>query len=71
MTKTELITDLRRHGGGSGFITRKQLADYFGVSEPRAIDKYLNGLERVSGKYYFIGDVSSNIINNLGGNSNG
>lgn len=62
MTKTELSADLRRHGGGSGFITRKQLADYFGVAEPRVIDKYLEGLERVSAKYYFIGDVSDNIL---------
>ena len=62
MTKTELSADLRRHGGGSGFITRKQLADYFGVAEPRAIDKYLQGLERVSDKYYFIADVSENIL---------
>lgn len=62
MTKTELSADLRRHGGGSGFITRKQLADYFGVSEPRAIDKYLEGLEKVSSKYYFIADVSENIL---------
>ena len=62
MTKTELSADLRRHGGGSGFITRKQLADYFGVSEPRAIDKYLQGLERISQKYYFISDVSESIM---------
>ena len=62
MTKAELREDLRRHGGGSGFITRKQLADYFGVAEPRVIDRYLEGLERVSDKYYFIGDVSDNIL---------
>lgn len=62
MTKTELNTDLRRHCNGSGFITRKQLADYFGRSEPRAIDKYLEGLERVSGKYFFISDVSESIL---------
>lgn len=62
MTKTELNADLRRHCGGSGFITRSQVASFFGVSEPRVIDKYLEGLERVSGKYYFIGDVSSNIM---------
>lgn len=62
MTKTELNSDLRRHCGGSGFITRKGVADYFGVSEPRAIDKYLEGLERVSEKYYFISDVSENIL---------
>lgn len=62
MTKAELSKDLKRHGGGAGFITRKQLADYFGVSEPRAIDKYLQGLERVSGKYYFVEDVSAQIL---------
>lgn len=62
MTKTELSADLRRHCGGSGFITRKGVADYFGVSEPRVIDKYLQGLERVSEKYYFISDVSESIM---------
>ena len=62
MTKTELTADLRRHCGGSGFITRKGTADYFGVSEPRAIDKYLEGLPRVSDKYYFIGDLADNIL---------
>lgn len=62
MTKAELNADLRRHAGGSGFITRKGVADYFGVVEPRAIDKYLDGLERVSGKYYFIIDVAERIL---------
>lgn len=62
MTKAELTADLRRHCGGSGFTTRKQLADYFGVAEPRVIDRYLKGLERVSDKYYFISDVSDNIM---------
>lgn len=62
MTKAELSADLRRNGGGSGFITRRQLADYFGVSEPRVVDKYLEGLEKVSGKYYFVQDVSASIL---------
>lgn len=62
MTKAELSADLRRHVGGSGFITRSQLANYYGVAEPRAIDKYLEGLDRISKKYYFIGDVASNIL---------
>lgn len=62
MTKTELTADLRKFLGGSGFITRRQTADYFGVSEPRVIDKYLHGLPRISDKYYFISDVAENIL---------
>lgn len=62
MTKAELTADLRRYCQGSGFITRKQLSGYFRVKEPRVIDKYLEGLERVSDKYYFIGDVSERIM---------
>lgn len=62
MTKTELSAALRKHCNGASFITRSQAASFFGVSEPRVIDKYLEGLERVSSKYYFIEDVSNNIM---------
>jgi hypothetical protein len=41
---------------GSGFITRTKLAAYMGKSNPRHVDKYLAGLERI-GTNYFIPDV--------------
>lgn len=67
MTKTELVNDLKRSCGGSGFITRKQVSDYFGNACPKSIDRYLRGLERVNEKYFFIPDVADNIIRYKGG----
>lgn len=61
MTKAELTADIRRACGG-GFITRKQLAEYFGRACPKSIDKYLDGLDRINGKYYFAGDVAESIL---------
>jgi hypothetical protein len=60
MDKRELVSDMRRYCGGS-FITRKKLADYMGVKDPKNIDKYIRGLERVEGKYYFVPDVASSL----------
>ena len=63
MTKAELITDMKRSCGDSGFITRTQLKCYFGNSCPKSVDKYLQGLDRIDGKYYFVGDVAASIMN--------
>lgn len=60
MNKTELIKDMKSYTG-SGFITRSKLAGYMGKTNPRHIDKFLEGLDRV-GKNYFIPDVASAIM---------
>jgi hypothetical protein len=58
MTKQEIQKDMRAYVGG-GFITRTQFAAYMGMKDPRkAKEKFLDGLERVDGKYYFIPDVA-------------
>lgn len=44
------------------FVTRKKLADYFGMKDPRGIDQYLDGIDRISGKYYFVNDVVDKIL---------
>lgn len=67
MNKSELIADLKRSCGGSGFITRNQVCLYFGNSCPKSVDRYLHDLERVNAKYYFIPDVAGNIIKYRGG----
>lgn len=60
MNKAELVKDLKSYAN-SGFITRKKFADYMGVSDAHNVDKYLSGLDRVNGKYYFIPDVAENL----------
>lgn len=62
MTKQELTADLKRYCGGGSFITRTELQRYMNYSCPKRVDKYLHGLERVSGTRYFINDVAANII---------
>lgn len=62
MTKNELTADMRRHCGGSSFISRTELASFMGYSCPKRVDRFLDGLDRIAGTRYFIGDVASNIL---------
>ena len=59
MKRSDLIADMRRFVGGGGFITRKSLADYLGYKDPHCVDKYLIGLDKVGGRYFFIPDVAT------------
>lgn len=61
MTKTELTADLKRYCGGS-FITRTELAKYMNYSSPKRVDRFLQGLDRISGTRYFCGDVAERIL---------
>ncbi len=62
MTKQELIRAMVSSGDGSYFITKSDLARFFGVSHSRYIEKYVEGLDRIGGKRYFIPDVAGRII---------
>lgn len=55
MKKNEIIKDMQSNIGSS-FITRKKLADYLGRKDPKDVDKYLIGLDRL-GTTYFVPDV--------------
>lgn len=60
MNKRDLTKDMKFYTGSS-FITRSKLAAYMGKSNPRHIDKFLQGLDRV-GTNYFIPDVVDAIL---------
>ena len=66
MTKKDLIADMKQTVGGGGFITLSGIAAYVGVKSHHSVDKYVNGLERINKKYYFIPDVADQMIK-LGG----
>lgn len=61
MTKNELTTELKRFCGGA-FITRQQLAIFMGYSSPKRVDRFLQGLDRISGTRFFVPDVAERII---------
>lgn len=60
MLKSEIAKDMQK-ATGSSFITRSGLQKYMGCKDVKTVDKYLDGLERVSGKYYFIPDVAESL----------
>jgi hypothetical protein len=63
MTRQELIKDIKQSvGDGRGFITLSDIAKYIGVKSHHSVDKYVNGLDRINGKYYFIPDVADSIL---------
>lgn len=61
MTKNEITADLRRFCGG-GFVTRSQLAQFLGYASPKRVDRFLEGLDRISGTRYFINDVAERLL---------
>lgn len=66
MTKKELVADMKQTVGGGGFITLSGIANYIGVKSHHSVDKYVIGLDRINGKYYFIPDVADSMLR-LGG----
>lgn len=65
MDKRELKAEMKRYTGG-GFITAKQLTSFLGAKDQYKVrEKYLLGLDRVSGKYYFIPDVVTRLMEEI------
>lgn len=66
MTKKDLIADMKHFVGGSSFITISGIANYVGVKSHHSVDKYVDGLQRINGRRFFIPDVADQMIR-LGG----
>ncbi|MEY8366799.1 hypothetical protein AALA22_14265 [Anaerovoracaceae bacterium 41-7] len=60
MEKNQMKRDLERFCGGV-FITRQKLAESMGISNPRHVDRFLAGLERIDGKYYLVSDIAARL----------
>lgn len=63
MERKRIIQEMRTMFG-TGVITRKNLAKYFGTTE-KTVERYLAGLEAVDGKYYFIQDVADSLLERM------
>lgn len=59
MKKQDIKEALGSYTGGAAVITRAQFARFMGIKNPKNVDKYLCGLDRISGKYYLITDVTN------------
>ena len=64
MDKATLVRRLKRHAGGmdADFVTRRQIAEMFGLKKPDSANKYVKGLTCVSGRYYEITEVAGQIM---------
>lgn len=57
MQKTDMIKAMEKKAG-TLFITKKGVAELFGIKDPHYAAKYLYGVEAIDGKYYFIPEVA-------------
>lgn len=63
MKKQELNRSLQKASEVQAFITATQFAKVMGVKTADYVKKkYLSGLECVGGKYYFISDVTAQLM---------
>lgn len=62
MNKQELVRSMIQASGGSRFITKAELVRFMGLSNQRYVARYVDGLDRVDGKRFFIPDVAERII---------
>lgn len=64
MNKQEIVRKMEQVSKTQGFITASQFARFMGrTNVSKCKDKYLSGLERIDGKYYFIPDVAKVLMN--------
>ncbi len=61
MDKTAIVRNMERQFGRRGFITKTEFAEFMGISR-KHLNGWLDGLERINGKYYFIPDVAQHLI---------
>lgn len=59
MNYSEVKKELERSIDGSSFCTLQQVVRFMGLKNPDRVKKtYLDGLDRVNGKFYFVPDVA-------------
>lgn len=61
MKRDELINGFKRINGRTMFVTKKDIAEAFGVKQTRTIGWVVEDLEVINGKYYYLPDVVKSI----------
>ena len=62
MTKQECVKALQQTAEAAGFITMGEIKRFTGIKKTEHAKKYVNGLDLIGGKYYFIPDVAGVIM---------
>nr|MBQ4455671.1 hypothetical protein [Clostridia bacterium] len=61
MTKTDLVRSMERQEGGY-FITKAKLAKFIGAKRAETVGRYVEGLQVLNKKYYFIPEVAEKMM---------
>ena len=61
MTKSELVKAMTASAGGY-FITRPKLAKFIGAKRSETVRQYVDGLQVLNKRYYFIPDVAERMV---------
>ena len=64
MTKTDLVRSMERQEGAS-FITKTRLAKFIGAKRAETVGRYVEGLQVLNKKYYFIPEVAERIVDKM------
>lgn len=62
MTRQECVKALQQTAGATGFITMSEIKRFTGIKKTEHAKKYVEGLDLISGKYYFIPEVAGVIV---------
>lgn len=63
MKRNDLISDMKK-AAGSSFISRKGLANYMSLRDPKSVDRYLTGLHCLNQRF-FIPDVVDQMLSQV------
>lgn len=61
MTSREITDGFRKLTGNQMFLTKRDIANAFGVKQTRTINWVVKDLPVINGKYYFLTDVKNAI----------
>lgn len=65
MDRATLTAALRRHTGGAEVITKTQLQAFMGIRGPQHIQRYVDRLDALDGKYYLVSEVAAELMRHV------
>ena len=67
MIYSDVKESLKKQADGADFITVTQVGRCLGIKNREVVrNRYLNGLDKVDGRYYLISDVAHRIMERVG-----
>ena len=62
MIKSDVVKAMRDTVGGGWFINKTDIAKTLSMARPESANKYVEGLQKVTGRLYYIPEVADKIM---------